>query len=57
MSQARNQSFSNVVVRVGETNKHVSDGVNKLLVENKCDLTYQKTLPTDEANDFSKFEE
>ena len=50
------ESFSNVVVWVGEINKHVSDGVNKLPVENKCDLTYQKTLPTDEAKDFSKFE-
>ena len=49
------ESFSNVMVWVGEINKHVSDGVNKLLVENKCDLTYQKTLPTDEAKDFSKF--
>ena len=35
---------------------NVSDGVNKLPVENECDLTYQKTLPTDEAKDFSKFE-
>ena len=34
----------------------MSDGVNKLLVENKCELTYQKTLPTDEAKDFSKFD-
>ena len=50
------ESFSNVMVWVGEINKHVSDGVNKLLVENKCDLTYQKTLPTDEAKDFSNFE-
>ena len=50
------ESFSNVMVWVGEINKHVSDGVNKLPVENKCDLTYQKTLPTDEAKDFSKFE-
>ena len=50
------ESFSNVMVWVGEINKHVSDGVNKLPVENKCDLTYQKTLPADEAKDFSKFE-
>ena len=50
------ESFSNVMVWVGETNKLVSDGVNKLPVENKCDLTYQKTLPADEAKDFSRFE-
>ena len=41
---------------MGGINKHVSDGVNKLLFEDKCDLTCQKTLPTDEAKDSSKFE-
>ena len=50
------ESFNKVTVWVGEINKHVSDGVNKLPVENKCDLTYQKTLPTDEAKDFTKVE-
>ena len=50
------ESFSNVMVWVGEINKRVSDGVNKLPGKNKCDLTYQKTLLTDEAKDFSKFE-
>ena len=50
------EPFSNVMVWVDEINKRVSDGVNKLPVENKCDLTYQKTLQTDEAKDFSKFE-
>ena len=50
------ESLSNVMTWVGEINKHVSDGVKKLPVENKCDLTYQKTLPTDEAKDFSKFD-
>ena len=24
---------------MGEIDKHVSDGINKLLIENKCDLT------------------
>ena len=48
--------FSNVTVWVGEINKRESDGVNKLPVENKRDLTYQKTLLADEAKDFSKFE-
>ena len=33
---------------MGEIDKHVSDGVNKLLIENKCDLTSQE-LSTDEA--------
>ena len=37
----------------GEINKHVSEGVNKLPVENKCDLTPQKTLPTDEAKELA----
>ena len=51
------ESFNNVMVWMCEINKRVSDGVNKLPVENKCDLTYQKTLPTDEAKDFSIFED
>ena len=43
------ESFNKVKVRLGEINKHVSDGVNRLLVENKLDLPSQKTLTTDEA--------
>ena len=39
------------MVWVGEINEHVSDGVNKLPVENKCGLTSQKTLPTDEPKE------
>ena len=50
------ESSSNAKAWMGEIDKRVSDGVNKLPVENDCDLTYQKTLPTDEAKDFSKFE-
>ena len=34
------ESFNKVKVRLGEINKHVSDGVNRLLVENKLDLVY-----------------
>ena len=44
-------SSSNVMIWVGQITKHVSDGVNKLPVENKCDLTSQKTLPTNEAKE------
>ena len=47
------ESFKNVKDRMGEIDKHVSDGINKLLVENKCDLTSQKELPTDEAKELA----
>ena len=50
------KSFNKVKVRLGEINKHVSDGINKLPVENKFDLTSQKVQPKDEAKDFSKSE-
>ena len=43
------ESLNNVNNRMGETNKHVSDGVNKLLIENECDPTSQEELSTDEA--------
>ena len=35
--------------RMGEIDKHVSNGINKLLIENKCDLTSQENLSTYEA--------
>ena len=35
------ESFNNVKDWTGEIDKHVSDGVNKLLIENNCDLTPQ----------------
>ena len=38
-----------------EINKHVSDGVNKHPVENKCDVK-PKTAKTKEAKDYSKSE-
>ena len=50
------ESFNKVKVRLGEINKHVSDGINKLPIENKFDLTSQKVQPKDEAKDFSKSE-
>ena len=39
---ADKESFNDVKDRMGEIDKHVSDGVNKLLVENQCDLTSQE---------------
>ena len=33
------ESFNKEKVRFGEINKQVSDGINKLPVENECDLT------------------
>ena len=42
-------------IRSGEINKHVSDGVNKHPVENKCDLK-PKLVKTKEAKNFSKSE-
>ena len=47
------ESF-NIFVKVwmGEIDKHAS-GVNKLLIGNKCDLTSQKELSTDEAKELT----
>ena len=42
-------------IRLGEINKHVSDGVNKHPVENKCDLK-PTPVKTQEAKNFSKSE-
>ena len=36
---------------MGEIDKHVSDGVNTLLIENECNLTSQEELSTDEAKE------
>ena len=46
-------SFNNVIVWMCEINKYVSDGVNKLLFENMCDLTSQKTFPKNEAKELA----
>ena len=43
------ESFNNVKTWTSEIDKRVSDGVNKLLLENKCDLTSQQELPTGEV--------
>ena len=42
------ESINNVKDRMGEIDKHVSDGINKLLID-KCDLTSQEELSTGEA--------
>ena len=47
------ESFNRVKDRMGEIDKHVSDGVNKLLVENQCHLTSQEELSTDEAKELA----
>ena len=39
----------------GEIDKHVSDGVNKLLTEDKCDLTAQEELSTDQAKELADY--
>ena len=45
------ESFSNMKAWMSETDKHVSDGVNKILIENKRGLTSQKELFTDDAKE------
>ena len=37
-------------VKGGEIDKHLPDGIDKLLIENKCDRTSQEELSTDEAD-------
>ena len=43
--------FHNVKGRMGEIDKHVSDGVNKLLIADMYDMTWQEELSTDEASE------
>ena len=47
------ESFSNMKAWMNQIDKHVSDGVNKFLVENQCDLTSQEVLSTDEAKELA----
>ena len=47
------ESFNNVKAWMGEIDTHVSDGINKLLIENKSGLTSQEELPTDEAKELA----
>ena len=46
-------SFKNVKDWVGEIDKHAVDGVNKLHVENKCDLASRKVVSTDVAEELA----
>ena len=45
------ESFNSVKAWMGEIDKHVSDSVNKTLVERKRDLTSQDELSTDGAKE------
>ena len=47
------ESFNNVKAWMGAIDKHVSDSVNKILVESKRDLTSQEELSTDEAKELA----
>ena len=49
------KSFNNVKAWMSEIDKHVSDSVNKILIENKRDLTEQEELSTDEAKELSGY--
>ena len=51
------ESFNSVMDWTGEIDKHVSDGVNKLLTAEKCDLTAQEESSTDEAKEARGFPE
>ena len=53
MSRTRKESFNNVRAWIGEIDKHVSDSVNKILIESKRDLTSQEELSTDEAKELA----
>mmetsp|Transcript_1534 Transcript_1534/g.2997 ORF Transcript_1534/g.2997 Transcript_1534/m.2997 type:complete len:209 (+) Transcript_1534:77-703(+) len=47
------ESFNNVKHWVQEIDKYAADGVNKLLVGNKCDLSSKKVVSYDEAKELS----
>ena len=40
--------------RMDEIDKHVSDGINKLLIENKCGLTCKEEFFIDEAQELAE---
>mmetsp|Transcript_48902 Transcript_48902/g.129257 ORF Transcript_48902/g.129257 Transcript_48902/m.129257 type:complete len:205 (-) Transcript_48902:76-690(-) len=48
------ESFNNVKHWVQEIDKYAADGVNKLLVGNKCDLSSKKVVSYDEAKELSE---
>merc|ERR1719331_1159551 len=45
------ESFNNVKHWISEIDKYAADGVNKLLVGNKCDLASKKVVAYDEAKE------
>ena len=47
------ESFNSVKDRMGEIDKHVFDGINKLLIETRCGLTSQEELSTSEAKELA----
>merc|ERR1712072_222464 len=47
------ESFNNVKHWMQEIDKYAADGVNKLLVGNKCDLASKKVVSYDEAKELA----
>lgn len=47
------ESFNNVKHWMQEIDKYAADGVNKLLVGNKCDLSSKKVVSYDEAKELA----
>merc|ERR1712056_128846 len=47
------ESFNNVKHWMQEIDKYAADGVNKLLVGNKCDLSSKKIVSYDEAKELA----
>eukprot|EP00418_Pyrodinium_bahamense_P090029 CAMPEP_0179046918 /NCGR_PEP_ID=MMETSP0796-20121207/18933_1 /TAXON_ID=73915 /ORGANISM="Pyrodinium bahamense, Strain pbaha01" /LENGTH=235 /DNA_ID=CAMNT_0020743355 /DNA_START=63 /DNA_END=765 /DNA_ORIENTATION=+ len=47
------ESFNNVKTWTQEIEKYAADGVNKLLVGNKCDLSSKKVVSYDEAKELA----
>eukprot|EP00746_Dinoflagellata_sp_MGD_P154223 gnl/MRDRNA2_/MRDRNA2_84703_c0_seq1.p1 gnl/MRDRNA2_/MRDRNA2_84703_c0~~gnl/MRDRNA2_/MRDRNA2_84703_c0_seq1.p1 ORF type:complete len:207 (-),score=53.20 gnl/MRDRNA2_/MRDRNA2_84703_c0_seq1:249-869(-) len=47
------ESFNNVKHWMSEIDKYAADGVNKLLVGNKCDLASKKVVAYDEAKELA----
>jgi Ras-related protein Rab-1A len=47
------ESFNNVKQWLSEIERYACEGVNKLLVGNKCDLTAKRAVPTETAQQFA----